>query len=130
MFAEVKESLPISGDDYDAQIIREIKAAALDLITSTEIVLPGKINITRTKAPGGVLTEAEDEWVITDNSTVTDELIITAISVWCNMRIGNPPNYDNLLKAYESLKGQMRLSSYYNEERAGGGAEDEDDDQL
>ena len=25
MFAEVKESLPISGDDYDAQIIREIK---------------------------------------------------------------------------------------------------------
>ena len=24
MFAEVKESLPISGDDYDAQIIREI----------------------------------------------------------------------------------------------------------
>ena len=130
MFAEVKESLPISGDDYDAQIIREIKACALDLTTSTEIVLPGKIDITRTKAPDGILTEAEDEWVITDNSTVTDELIITAISVWCNMRIGNPPNYDNLLKAYESLKGQMRLSSYYNEERAGGGADDEDDDQL
>ena len=130
MFAEVKESLPISGDDYDAQIIREIKACALDLTTSTEIVLPGEIDITRTKAPGGILTEAEDEWVITDNSTVTDELIITAISIWCNMRIGNPPNYDNLLKAYESLKGQMRLSSYYNEERAGGGADDEDDDQL
>ena len=29
------------------------------------------------------------------------------------MRIGNPPNYDNLLKAYESLKGQMRLSDQY-----------------
>ena len=130
MFAEVKESLPIMGDDYDAQIIREIKACALDLTTSTEIVLPGKIDITRTKAPDGILTEAEDEWVITDNSTVTDELIITAISVWCNMRIGNPPNYDNLLKAYESLKGQMRLSTYYNTERAGGGADDADDDQL
>ena len=130
MFAEVKESLPISGDDYDAQIIREIKACALDLTTSTEIVLPGEIDITRTKAPGGVLTEAEDEWVITDNSTLTDELIITAISIWCNMRIGNPPNYDNLRQAYESLKGQMRLSSNYNTERAGGGAEDENDDQL
>ena len=130
MFAEVKESLPISGDDYDAQIIREIKACALDLTTSTEIVLPGKIDITRTKAPDGILTEAEDKWVITDNSTVKDELIITAISVWCNMRIGNPPNYDNLLKAYESLKGQMRLSTYYNTERAGGGADDADDDQL
>ena len=130
MFAEVKESLPISGDDYDAQIIREIKACALDLTTSTEIVLPGEIDITRTKAPRGILTEAEDEWVITDNSTLTDELIITAISIWCNMRIGNPPNYDNLRQAYESLKGQMRLSSSYNTERAGGGADDEDDDQL
>ena len=130
MFAEVKDTLPISGDDYDAQIIREIKACALDLTTRAEIVLPGIISITRTQQQSGVLTTSDTVWVITDNSTVTDELIITAISVWCNMRIGNPSNYDNLLKAYESLKGQMRLSSYYNKERAGGGAEDADDDQL
>ena len=124
MFAEVKESLPISGDDYDAQIIREIKACALDLTTSTEIVLPGEIIITREQdAKTGA-------WTITDSSTLTDELIITAISIWCNMRIGNPPNYDNLLKAYESLKGQMRLSKAYNRERTEGGADDADDDQL
>ena len=106
MFAEVKESLPISGDDYDAQIIREIKACALDLTTSAEIQIPGEIIISRTQQKDGT-------WLITDNSTLTDELIITAISVWCNMRIGNPPNYDNLLKAYESLKGQLRLSRTY-----------------
>ena len=47
------------------------------------------------------------------DSTITDELIIATICVWCNMRIGNPPNYDSLLKAYESLKGQLRLSSHY-----------------
>ena len=103
MFAEVKESLPISGDDYDGQIIREIKAAALDLTTSAEIDLPGEISITRNATTG----------VVTDTSTLTDELIITAIATWCNMRIGNPPNYDNLLKAYESLKGQLRLSKSY-----------------
>ena len=103
MFAEVKDTLPVSGDDYDAQIIREIKACALDLTTSAEIRLPGTIIITRDSTTGNV----------TDNSTLTDELIITAISVWCNMRIGNPPNYDNLLKAYESLKGQLRLSKTY-----------------
>ena len=106
MFAEVKGTLPISGDDYDGEIIMQIKAAALDLTTSAEIQLPGTIAITRTQSQGG-------EWTITDNSTLTDELIITAISIWCNMRIGNPPNYDNLLKAYESLKGQLRLSSTY-----------------
>ena len=112
MFAEVKESLPISGDDYDAQIIREIKACALDLTTSTEIVLPGEISITRTQNQPATTTE-EPTWTITDNSTLKDELIITVISIWCNMRIGNPPNYDNLLKAYESLKGQLRLSKTY-----------------
>ena len=106
MFQEVKDTLPISGDDYDAQIIMEIKACALDLTTSAEITLPGTISITRTQSQQGV-------WTITDTSTLTDELIITAISVWCNMRIGNPPNYDNLLKAYESLKGQLRLSNSY-----------------
>ena len=106
MFQEVKDTLPISGDDYDAQIIREIKACALDLTTSAEIRLPGRIAITRQQSQQG-------GWTITDNSTLTDELIIATISTWCNMRIGNPPNYDNLLKAYESLKGQLRLSKAY-----------------
>ena len=107
MFQEVKDSLPVSGDGYDAQIIREIKACALDLTTSAEIVLPGVIAITRTQNP------QTGAWTVTDTSTVTDELIIATISTWCNMRIGNPPNYDNLLKAYESLKGQLRLSKSY-----------------
>ena len=111
MFAEVKESLPVSGDAYDAQIIREIKACALDLTTSAEIVLPGEIDITRELAQA--TTSEPEHWVITDDSTITDELIITTISVWCNMRIGNPPNYDNLLSAYNSLKGQLRLSKRY-----------------
>ena len=106
MFQEVKDTLPISGDDYDAQIIMEIKACELDLTTSAEITLPGTIAITRTQNQQGV-------WTITDTSTLTDELIMTAISIWCNMRIGNPPNYDKLEAAYKSLKGQMRLSRSY-----------------
>ena len=106
MFAEVKELLTfIEGDEYDAQIIAEIKACALDLTTSAEIKLGGEISISREKVLG--------VWKITDNSTVTDELIIKVIAVWCNMQIGNPPNYDNLQKAYNSLKGQLRLSSRY-----------------
>ena len=106
MFAEVKELLTyISGDDYDAQIIAEIKACALDLTRTAEIVLPGTISITRTQSQG--------TWTITDNSTLKDELIIKTIAVWCNKEIGNPPNYDNLQAAYESLKGSLRLSKTY-----------------
>ena len=107
MFAEVKATLPVSGDGYDEEIIMQIKAAALDLTRTTEIVLPGVISITRKK------NALDSGYTITDNSTVTDELIITAIAVWCQMRIGNPPNYDNLQKAYDSLKGSLRLSREY-----------------
>ena len=123
MFQEVKDTLPVSGDDYDAQIIREIKACALDLTTSAEIRLPGTIAITRTQNQPATTTE-EPTWTITDNSTLTAELLIAVISTWCNMRIGNPPNYDNLLKAYESLKGQLRLSKTYTQY---GEAEDNED---
>lgn len=103
MFAEVKGSLPVSGNGYDRDIILQIKAAVLDLESSTEIRLPGRVNIS-----------IDNQGVITDNSTLTDELAIVAISTWCNMRIGNPPNYELLDKAYNSLKGQMRMSSRYN----------------
>lgn len=107
VFESVKAMLPVSGDDYDGEIIVQIRAAVLDLTTSAEIVLPGEVRITREK---DALT---DGWTITDNSTLRDEFVLTAIATWCNMRIGNPPNYDNLLAAYKSMKGQMRLSSRY-----------------
>ena len=103
MFQDIKAMLPVSGDDYDAEIILQINACALDLTTSAEITLPGTISISRNATTG----------VITDNSTLTDALVLTAIGTWCNMRIGNPPNSDQLLAAYESLKGQMRLSKTY-----------------
>lgn len=108
MFAEVKELLTFiepEEESYDAQIIAEIKACALDLTRTAEIVLPGEIDITREKVQG--------KWVITDNSDITDDYVIKTIATWCNKEIGNPPNYENLLKAYESLKGSMRLSKHY-----------------
>ena len=109
MFAEVKAMLPVSGNAYDAEIITQIKAAALDLTRTAEIAMPGEIIISRDPETG----------TVTDDSTVTDELIITAIATWCNMRIGNPPNYDALLSAYESMKGSLRLSSHYTREAEG-----------
>ena len=112
MFKEVKESLPVSGDKYDGEIINQIRAAYLDLTTSTEIELPGTINISRVLE--AATTSEPEHYVITDNSTLKDPLAITAISIWCNMRIGNPPNYDKLKEAYYALKGQMRLSKTYN----------------
>ena len=110
MLQEVKERLSTwvdAGEEYDAQIIGEIKACVLDLESSTEIRLPGSVKITRT------YNDQTGKWTVTDNSTLKDELVITAIATWCILHIGNPPNYDNLLASYNSLKGQMRLSKRY-----------------
>ena len=108
MFAEVKALLTFIEEDeesYDAQIIAEIKACALDLTRTAEIVLPGEIDITRTKTLG--------KWTVYDNSKITDDYVIKTIATWCNKEIGNPPNHEYLEKAYESRKGAMRLSKYY-----------------
>ena len=102
MFAEVKSMLPVSGSGYDRDIIIQIKAAVADLTKTEQIVLPGVVNIS-----------ISDQGVITDNSTLKDEYAITAIATWCNMHIGNPPNYDNLDKAYKTIKGNMRMSHEY-----------------
>lgn len=103
MFNEVKGMLPVSGDAYDREIALQINAAALDLTRTAEIVMPGVISISVDAQTGDV----------SDASTVTDELITTAIATWCAARIGNPPNYDKLISAYEMLKGNMRLSHAY-----------------
>ena len=113
MFQEVKDRLPVSGDGYDAQIISEIRACVTDLTSSAEIRLPGTVKITRTQ------DSQTGAWTITDNSSLRDDFVITVIAVWCNMRIGNPPNYDDLLKAYNAFKGQMRLSKRYTDFEGG-----------
>ena len=109
MFNEVKTMISnqISGDDYDEEIILWIEAAVLDLTRTAAIVLPGEVSITRTQS---AITH---QWEITDTSTLTDRLVISAIATYVCMHIGNPPNYDQLEKAYESLKGSMEKSRHY-----------------
>ena len=112
MFAEVKELLTyVEGDEYDGKIIAEIRACALDLTRTAEIVLDGEINIVRSLVPA-TSTEAA-HWEITDGSTVRDPLILKTIAVWCDKEIGNPPNKEMLEKAYDSLKGRLRMSRRY-----------------
>ena len=109
MFNEVKAMISnqISGDDYDEEIILWIEAAVLDLTRTAAIMLPGEVSITRTQS---AITH---EWVITDNSTLTDKLVISAIAAYVCMNIGNPPNYEQLARTYRSLKGSMEKSRYY-----------------
>ena len=108
MFAEVKELLTFiepEEESYDAQIIAEIKACALDLTRTAEIVLPGVIDISREKVLG--------KWVITDNSTITDQLLIQAIITYVRLHFGTPDDYDKLERSYNEQKAQLITASGY-----------------
>ena len=106
MFAEVKKMLQnrISGDSYNAQIILWTKVAVRDL-QMDQIVLDGVCDIE--------MEQNDGVWEIVDNSSIEDELVFAACATYCSMNIGNPPNHDNLLETYKSLKGQMRMSRKY-----------------
>ena len=104
MFKEVKSMLPVSGNRYDEEIIMHINGAVLDLTRTAHIVLPGAVDITRNDTTGE----------ITDNSTISDQYVLEAIAVYCNMHIFNPPNMESLERAYKNKKGSMQLSKYYN----------------
>ena len=103
MFAEVKAGINIKGNAYDVQIRQQIYAAVKDMTATADISLPGDVNISIDENTGAV----------TDNSTLTDAYAITAITAWCILHIGNPPNYKELLDSYNTIKGNMSRSSEY-----------------
>ena len=112
MFAEVKAMLTfVNGDEYDEKIAREIMACETDLTATAEIILPGTVSITVNRTPA---TTSEPESVtITDTSTINDNYVFAVFATWCDIRIGNPPNIENLKAAYKGMKGSMRLSKKY-----------------
>lgn len=103
MFAEVKRNLPVSGDEYNGQIVDKIRSAELDLTETADIIMPGKI----------VLVYDPETKKVNDSSTMKDPYITDAITLYCQMRIGNPPNYDKLERAYRELKGNLSRSTKY-----------------
>ena len=115
MLKEAMLAMRVTDMDFAPDLCRLLKSAEQDLKIAG-VVIQGTCVFVITETTDQ--TTGETTITVTDNSTIVDELVITAVSVWCNMRIGNPPNYDKLLEAYNSLKGQMRLSSAY---RGGGG---------
>ena len=112
MFAEVKAMLTfVNGDEYDEKIAREIMACETDLTATAEIILPGTVSITVNRTPA---TTSEPESVtITDTSDINDNYVFAVFATWCDIRIGNPPNIENLKAAYKGMKGSMRLSKKY-----------------
>lgn len=103
MLQEAKTALRIKTDAYDAEIARLIKAAAMDLTVSAGVELNGSISFSTDEETGEV----------TDNSTLTDDILMMAILTYVRANFGTPSDYDRLKASYDEQKAQLMSASGY-----------------
>ena len=110
MLNEVMLALRVTEMEYAPEICELIVAAEKDLrIAGVEIDGESLFEIT-------VTTDAitnEKNINVTDNSTIEDALIMTAIKTYVRMHFGSPPDYDRLEKSYDLQRRQLANATGY-----------------
>ena len=123
MLKEAKRAMGITYSHKDGEIAQLCEAGAMELETRG-VILPGTVAFTITETPilipGTTETEKDPRTgetrymdVVTDNSTLTDSWCMRAIITYVKKNFGNPPNYDQLQKSYETQLGQLMTTSGY-----------------
>lgn len=110
MLKEAKKALRVTASLYDSEIAALLMAGANDLEIAG-VVLPGTVSFS---------VNENDE--VTDESTMTDPLVMRAIFTYARMRFGSPPDYDRLADAYETQKVQLMHADAYTDYEGGEGA--------
>lgn len=103
MLSETKMALRIKTDIYDGEIARLIEAAV------------GDLGIVDVEAAGVsfIISATTTGETVTDNSTITDQLLIRAIITYVRLHFGTPDDYDKLERSYNEQKAQLITASGY-----------------
>ena len=100
MLTECKIACRVTAAAFEPELCSLMDAAARDLQIAG-VVLPGTVSFAAT------------ENGMQDNSTLTDALVMRAIFTYVRMHFGSPPDYDKLVSAYETQKGQLMHATGY-----------------
>lgn len=103
MLNETKLALRIKTNVYDGEIARLIEAAVGDL---------GIVDVEAAGVSLTVTATTEGE-TVTDNSTITDQLLIRVIITYVRLHFGSPDDYDKLERSYNEQKAQLITASGY-----------------
>ena len=103
MLNETKMALRIKTNIYDGEIARLIEAAV------------GDLGIVDVDAAGVsfIISATTTGETVTDNSTITDQLLIRAIITYVRLHFGTPDDYDRLERSYNEQKAQLITASGY-----------------
>ena len=110
MLKEAMLALRVTDMEYAADIRRLLYAAETDL-KAAGVVIQGTCNIT--------ITETEDQEThettitVTDNSTITDEWVKTAMITYVRFNFGSPADFDRLAASYDLQRRQLANRTGY-----------------
>ena len=97
MLSETKLALRIKTNIYDGEIARLIEAAV------------GDLGIVDVDAAGVsfIISATTTGETVTDNSTITDQLLIRAIITYVRLHFGTTDDYDKLERSYNEQKAKL-----------------------
>ena len=110
MLKEAMLALRVTDLEYADEIRRLLYAAKTDL-EGAGVVIQGDLAIT--------VTESEDQTThevtitVTDNSTITDDTVKTAMITYCRANFGSPPDFDKLAASYDLQRRQLANATGY-----------------
>lgn len=103
MLSETKMALRVKTSIYDGEIARLILAAVGDL---------GIVDVAAAGVSLSIAATTTGE-TVTDNSTITDQLLIRAIITYVRMHFGSPDDYEKLERSYNEQKAQLITATGY-----------------
>ena len=110
MLKEAMLALRVTDMEYASEIRRLLYAAETDLKAAGVVIL-GSCNIT--------ITETEDQTTheititATDNSTITDEWVKTAMITYVRFNFGSPADYDRVAASYDLQRRKLANRTGY-----------------
>ena len=97
---KTKDAMRIKTTAYDGELVGLIDAGAHDLIMAG-VRFNGTVSFEATQSG------------ITDNSTLTDNLVIRAIITYVRLNFGSPDDFERLRAAYRDQKAMLMNCSTY-----------------
>ena len=125
MLKEAMLAMRVTDMGYAPDICRLLKSAEKDLKIAG-VVIQGTCIF--------VITETEDQTTgettitVTDNSTITDETVQTAMITYCRANFGSPPDYDKLAASYDLQRRQLANATGYTDFGEESGDDESSDD--
>ena len=106
MLKEAMLAMRVRDMDYAPEICRLLKSAETDLRIAG-VTIQGTCDFVITE---DAITE---EVSVTDNSTITDKNVQTAMITYCRKNFGSPPDFDKLAASYDLQRRQLANATGY-----------------